>query len=446
MARRRGPLFRCQECGYQSPKWFGRCPACSSWGTMVEEIQEKTPPSKRRPPEASPITSVEAERYPRLKTGIGELDQVLGGGLVPASLVLIGGDPGIGKSTLVLQAAAALAQTGEKVLYVSGEESPEQIRLRAERVGALAKDLLILSETVLEAITAAAEDLSPALLIIDSIQTIRTEEVASAPGSVAQVRECTARLLDFIKARQMSLFIIGHVTKEGAIAGPRVLEHLVDTVLYFEGEGGHPYRILRAVKNRFGSTQEIGVFEMRETGLVPVTNPSWIFVSERPAGVSGSVVTACLEGTRPLLVEIQALVGTSPWGTPRRTAIGLDPYRVSLLVAILERRAGLRLYDRDIFINVVGGIRLAETAVDLAVALALASSHLDRPLPSDLLAFGEIGLAGELRRVGRAEDRLREAQKMGFRRALVPRGTSENLPDMEILTADSLKEALDLFF
>ncbi|WP_456430766.1 DNA repair protein RadA [Thermosulfuriphilus sp.] len=446
MATKRGTLFRCQECGYQSPKWFGRCPACYQWGTLVEETLSPPSLTPRKKTDIKPITTVKPGQAKRIETGLSELDRVLGGGLVPSSLVLIGGDPGIGKSTLVLQTAASLAQKGMRILYASAEESEEQIRLRAERIGALRQRIFILAETDLQSIMAACEELSPGLLVIDSIQTIRTEEISSAPGSVAQVRECTARILEFIKSRQTALFIIGHVTKEGAIAGPRVLEHLVDTVLYFEGQGRNPYRILRAVKNRFGSTQEIGVFEMRDQGLIPVANPSWIFVAERPEGISGSVVTVSLEGTRPFLIEIQALVGLSPLATPRRTAIGLDPYRISLLVAILERRAGLKLYDRDIFVNVVGGLKLNEPAVDLAAALAMASSLFDRPLPPDLITFGEIGLAGEIRRVDRVKERLREARGLGFQKALIPRGTGEKIPEMEIIEVSSLKEALDLFF
>jgi DNA repair protein RadA/Sms len=351
---------------------------------------------------------------------MGELDRVLGGGVVPGSLILIGGDPGIGKSTLVLQAVSAVSRVHGPVLYVSGEESPQQIRLRADRLGVLAPDLLLLAETSLPEIVKALGEVRPRLLVIDSIQTIFTPEISSAPGSISQVREVAGQLMVHAKRHHLPVFLVGHVTKDGAIAGPRVLEHIVDTVLYFEGEKGQPFRILRAVKNRFGSTNEIGVFEMKTAGLQEVANPSEIFMAERPLDVPGSVVVSSLEGTRPLLVELQALVSPTVFGMPRRTAIGVDPNRVSLLLAILEKRAGLHLTGQDVYVNVVGGITIEEPAVDLGVCLAVASSHREIPIDSRTLVFGEVGLAGEIRAVGQAEVRVKEAAKLGFSRCVLP--------------------------
>jgi len=416
MAKQKKSFFVCQGCGYQAPKWLGRCPGCNEWNTLVEEVLATRPERKKGsgagPP--SPIPSISLDREQRLKTGLSEFDRTLGGGLVPGSLVLIGGDPGIGKSTLVLQALDRIASQGLDALYLSGEESPQQIRLRADRLSARSENLYVMSETCLEDVLESVEQMKPRVLAVDSIQTVYTEAMASAPGSVGQVREVASRLMGVAKTTGLPVFLVGHVTKDGSIAGPKVLEHLVDTVLYFEGDRGHLFRILRAVKNRFGSTNEIGVFEMKDTGLEEVGNPSRIFLEERPEGVPGSVVIPCLEGTRPLLVEIQALVTSSPLGMPRRTAVGVDHNRISLLVAVLAKRMGMELGDQDIFVNVAGGLRVEEPAADLGVISAMMSSFLDRPVPRDVVLFGEVGLAGEIRGVGQPELRMGEARKLGF--------------------------------
>jgi len=423
-------FYTCQKCGLQSPKWLGRCPDCMEWNTLVEETAPpragKGGSGKGQISVPVLLRDVAAAEEDRIRCGIRELDRVLGGGVVPGSFILIGGDPGIGKSTLLLQGAARLADSGE-ALYVTAEESARQIKLRAERLGISADRLLVLAETSLEAILERVEERKPAFLVVDSIQTIFTAALESAPGSVSQVRECAGRLMHLAKGGGPSVFIVGHVTKEGSIAGPRMLEHMVDTVLYFEGDPGHPYRILRAVKNRFGSTNEIGVFEMKDSGLAEVLNPSEIFLAERPQGASGSVVIPSLEGTRPILVELQALVSGSSLGTPRRTAIGIDHNRVSLLVAVLEKKVGLSLMAQDIFLNVAGGVRLNEPATDLGVAAALASSHLNRPIPARTALFGEIGLAGEVRAVSRPELRVKEAARLGFNRCFLPAGNLKNL-------------------
>jgi DNA repair protein RadA/Sms len=438
--------YQCQACGYTTAKWMGRCPDCGEWNTLTEETRD----SGRRSgltsgarAEPVPLDQIEPDTSVRVSTGIGEFDRVLGGGIVPGSVVLVGGDPGIGKSTLLLQAVAKLKGP---VLYVSGEESPEQIKMRAGRLQVAGGTVSLLAENSLEHVMDAVGGMEPSALVIDSIQTMYTEEFESAPGSVGQVRECAAKLMFFAKRNSVPVFLIGHVTKEGAIAGPRVLEHIVDTVLYFEGDRGHPYRILRAVKNRFGSTNEIGVFEMSDAGLSEVENPSELFLSERPAGVAGSVVGAAIEGTRPLLVEIQALVSQTTFGVPRRTAIGLDFQRVNLLVAVLEKLAGLNLGGMDVFTNVVGGLRLAEPAVDLAVVLALASSLREVPVGPETLVFGEVGLSGEIRAVSQAETRLKEAAKIGFKKAIVPRGSAARLREdfgLEIIAVGSVSEALE---
>lgn len=414
-------------------------------------VEEKTPSAKGRsnaralgenkPVSLSEIQFDEGERNP---SGMGEFDRVLGGGVVPGSLVLIGGDPGIGKSTLLLQVAAKIKGG---VLYVSGEESPEQIKLRAERMNIKSASISILPEVSLTNILAYADKLRPGALIIDSIQTMYSEELESAPGSVGQVRECASRLMMFAKTGGVPVFLIGHVTKEGAIAGPRVLEHIVDTVLYFEGDRGHPYRILRTVKNRFGSTNEIGVFEMRDSGLAEISNASELFLSERHAGVAGSVVAASMEGTRTVLVEIQALVAPSGFGMPRRTSIGLDFQRVNLLIAVLEKLGGLSLAGMDVFTNVVGGLKLDEPATDLAVVLAIASSLKDRPISPDMFVFGELGLSGEVRAVAQAEMRIKEAARIGFKRVVIPKGNAariaKGISGLEIIPADTLNEAIE---
>ena len=439
--------FVCQECGYQSFKWLGRCPSCGKWASLVEE-EPASPNRSRSRASAQAITEISQEKEFRLSTGLAELDQVLGGGIVPGSLVLIGGDPGIGKSTLLLQVLKNLASAGQKVLYLTGEESPQQIKLRAERLGAESPQLFVLGETDLEAALETAQELSPVLLVVDSIQTVFWPELSSAPGSVAQVRECTAKVLEFAKKRGIAVFIVGHVTKEGLLAGPRVLEHLVDTVLYFEGERGANFRILRAVKNRFGPTNEIGVFEMSSTGLIPVTNPSALFLSQLTLHEPGSVVLATLEGTRPILVEVQALVANTPLAMPRRTSVGFDPQRLAMLAAILEKRLGLTFYDRDIYLNVAGGLKLTEPGADLAVALALISSYLEKPLPSGLFVFGEVGLSGEIRAVAQQEARLKEGQRLEFEMACLPK-TTPRPPETEklkLFALSHLQEALDLFF
>lgn len=443
-------VFTCQKCGSQSPKWLGKCPDCGAWNSMAEESVVKVIGGGRSPVQASPVAicDVPVQSETRRGTGVGELDRVLGGGIVPGSLVLIGGDPGIGKSTLLLQAMHLLAEDGGKVLYVSGEESASQTRLRGERLGASSKNLLILAENSLESILSQAAALRPAAMVVDSIQTVWTSSLESAPGSVSQVRESAGKLMLLAKGSDIPIFIVGHVTKDGAIAGPRVLEHMVDTVLYFEGDGSHPFRILRAVKNRFGSTNEIGVFEMKQEGLCCVENPSELFLSERPLGVSGSVVTTSLEGSRPLLVELQALVTPSSFGVPRRTTIGVDHNRLALLVAVLEKKVGLHMAGQDIFLNAAGGARLNEPAADLAMIMAVASSHLDRPVQPQTVIFGEVGLAGEVRAVTQPELRIAEAEKLGFKRCILPSGSMKRIKKQGIRLegAATVQEAMNLVF
>ncbi|RAL23219.1 DNA repair protein RadA [Thermoflavimicrobium daqui] len=419
--------FVCQECGYETPKWMGRCPGCQEWNTLMEERDSTknrnlgaTNKGRRRIERATPITAVEKLEEPRFDTGINELNRVLGGGLVPGSLILVGGDPGIGKSTLLLQATYQLAKRGMPILYVTGEESMEQIRLRAERLEALHEQVMVASETDLTTIESLIDETKPKLVIIDSIQTMFHPEVTSAPGSVSQVRECTGQLMRFAKDLGVAIIIVGHVTKAGAIAGPRMLEHMVDSVLYFEGERHHTYRVLRAVKNRFGSTNEIGVFEMKEVGLAEVENPSEMFLSGRPIGAPGTAVAASIEGTRPVLVELQALVAPTTFVTPKRMATGVDHQRVTMIMAVLEKRLGLFLQNQDAYLNVVGGVRLDEPAVDLAMAVSLVSSFRDQPTEAYDLFIGEVGLTGEVRSVSRVESRVSEAYNMGFKRVILP--------------------------
>jgi len=426
MAPRDANVYRCQECGFASPK-PGTCPDCrrasGAWVQLVEErpVTQRTARRAGTPAiQPRPLKDISMEQDDRVRTGIDELDRVLGGGVVRGSLVLIGGDPGIGKSTLLLQAARALARAAPPVLYVTAEESAAQVKMRADRLGIAGDGLLLWPENDLSLVQAQLDDAKPRSLVIDSIQTVFLPELESAPGSVAQVRECGARLMTLAKSRGIATFLVGHVTKEGALAGPRVLEHLVDTVLYFEGERHHSYRVLRAVKNRFGSTNEIGVFEMAEGGLVEVKNPSGFFLAERPDKAPGSVVVSSLEGTRPVLLELQALVAPAPVGTPRRTVLGADYNRVCLLLAVLEKRAGVPLGSQDVFVNVAGGARVTEPAADLGIVVAAASSYMDRPVPGDVLVVGEVGLTGEVRAVAGLELRLREAAALGFRRAIVP--------------------------
>jgi DNA repair protein RadA/Sms len=440
-------FYTCQNCGSQSPKWLGKCPDCNSWNTMVEEVALKSGQADAMSFPATapvPISEVTGEAENRISCGISEFDRVLGGGLVAGSLVLIGGDPGIGKSTLLLQATNHLARSVGSILYVSGEESAQQIRMRGSRMGVDAAGLYILTETSLEKIVTHVHRLKPKALVVDSIQTMFTSSLESAPGSVSQVRETAGRFMVLAKGSGIPVFLVGHVTKDGSIAGPRVLEHMVDTVLYFEGDAGHPFRILRAVKNRFGSTNEIGVFEMKEGGLCEVKNPSELFLSERPLGVSGSVVVATLEGSRPLLVELQALVSASPLGMPRRTTIGVDHNRLALLVAVLEKKVGLHLAGHDIFLNVAGGVKLNEPAADLGMVIAVASSHLDKVIDPQTLLLGEVGLAGEVRGITQPEMRVREAAKLGFTRCLLPAGNLKQVKvkGMELIAVKSVEEAL----
>jgi len=429
-------VFLCSQCGHESRKWLGRCPDCGTWDSLVESRGQTASTSNLPAAEVYPLAGQADEESQRLPTGIAELDRVLGGGIVPGSLVLIGGDPGIGKSTLLLQFMAAVARTFGQVLYVTGEESVRQIRMRAQRLQVATADIAVSTETCVEAIKALATQLQPVLLAVDSIQTMFSQEVASAPGSITQVRESAARLLMLAKNSNLPVFLVGHVTKDGSIAGPRVLEHMVDTVLYFEGDRGQMFRILRTVKNRFGSTNEIGVFTMREQGLVEVENPSALFLAERPANAPGSVVLPSMEGTRPIMVEVQALVSRSSGGTGRRTAIGADPQRLALLTAVLEKKQGLNLVDHDIFLNIAGGIRIDEPALDLGVAAALLSSYLERPIDAHTVVCGEIGLAGEVRAVGQMGQRLRESRRLGFTRFLVPASTWRQLQDKKTDTGD----------
>lgn len=419
--------FMCSDCGYESAKWMGRCPGCGAWNTMNEEIEvvSKGPRgafqhSSTVTNKAVPIIKVETQDEPRIETDFGELNRVLGGGIVPGSLVLIGGDPGIGKSTLLLQVSALMSNKGHRVLYISGEESIRQTKLRAERLGVTSEELYIYSETNLEYLHQTIEDVQPKFVIVDSIQTVHHPEVTSAPGSVSQVRECTAELMRIAKTKNIAIFLVGHVTKEGQIAGPRILEHMVDTVLYFEGERHHNHRILRSQKNRFGSTNEIAIFEMLQNGLKEVLNPSELFLQERSQGAPGSVIVASMEGTRPILVEIQSLVTPTSFNYPKRMATGVDQNRVQLLMAVLEKRMGMMLQSQDAYIKVAGGVKLDEPAIDLALLTSIVSSFKDEaPKPTDCF-IGEVGLTGEVRRVTRIEQRVQEAAKLGFQRVFIP--------------------------
>ncbi|MEW6698421.1 MAG: DNA repair protein RadA [Bacillota bacterium] len=439
--------YACQSCGHQTARWMGRCPGCGEWNTLVEEtavVQQK--PARgiagAGPVPVTEVMTVEEERY---STGIAELNRVLGGGLVPGSLVLVGGDPGIGKSTLLLQAASAMAGRAGKVLYVSGEESVRQIKMRAERTGALHPNLLLMAETDMAVVEKTLRETAPLAVILDSIQTVYHPDVASAPGSVSQVRECTGLLMRVAKGKGIPVFVVGHVTKEGTLAGPRVLEHIVDTVLYFEGDRHQTYRILRTVKNRFGSTNELGIFEMRGAGLSEVTNPSKLFLNQREQPVAGSAVVPSLEGTRPLLVEIQALVCPSGFGAPRRMTTGVDYNRVSLIMAVLERRVGLRLSTHEAYVSAVGGVKMDEPAADLAIALAIASSFRENPLQESLVLVGEVGLTGEIRAVSGMDKRLQEAGKLGFKRCIGPPmdKQAESMGIIDYIGVQSLQEAVE---
>ena len=456
MAKGKTTVFFCQSCGYESSKWMGQCPACREWNTFVEESIDKKSAAKggksstASEAKAVPLSDIKLTQEERMSTGIGELDRVLGGGIVQGSLVLVGGDPGIGKSTLLLQVCRNLSNQEIRVLYISGEESLQQIKIRAERIGTFRDSLSLLCETNLDVIKTVIDRQKPQVVVIDSIQTMYNEEVSSAPGSVSQVRESTGVLMQIAKGMGISIFIVGHVTKEGVVAGPRVLEHMVDTVLYFEGDRHAAYRILRGVKNRFGSTNEIGVFEMRQNGLTEVENPSEYMLSGKPEGASGSVVACSMEGTRPILIEVQALVCHSSFGIPRRTAAGTDFNRVNLLMAVLEKRLGLKLGDCDAYVNIAGGIKMNEPAIDLGIVLAIISSYRERPIDEKTICFGEVGLSGEVRAVSMAEQRVSEAKKLGFTVCILPEVCVAAMRDnhavpggIRLIGARSVKDAMD---
>lgn len=448
--KKKGVFFICQTCGSQSPKWLGRCPDCQEWGTMLEEakpVENKNSGKRNRGAESKPISisSIEISIHPRIPTGIAEMDRVLGGGIVPGSLVLIGGDPGIGKSTLMLQAFIEVARQGRKILYVSGEESAQQIKMRSERLECDVANIFVVSETDIERILELLEQVKPDVVIVDSVQTMYSSEFSSAPGSVSQVREVCMRLMMEAKKTNVSIFLVGHVTKDGTIAGPRLLEHMVDTVLYFEGDRNHLFRILRAVKNRFGSTNEIGVFEMKESGLCEVINPSSVFLAERSReNMPGSVVTTTIEGTRPILIELQALASTSYLTNPRRTVLGLDPNRIALLVAVMEKKMGFRLFGHDIFMNVAGGVRVDDPGVDLAVIGAIASSFTDKLIPRNMVLLGEVGLTGEVRSIRHIEHRVSEIKKMGFERCVLPAPNMDRLKNIKGIRLEGISYVKDV--
>jgi len=438
--------YICSNCGYESLRWLGKCPECDSWNTFTEEIIET---NKRKPTaykgilNIKKIDEIEGVEKNRITTGIGELDRVLGGGFIPGSVILLGGDPGIGKSTLAMQAASKI---NDKVLYVTGEESTAQIKSRAERLKIKSDNFFVLSETDLNIIIASINSLAPSLVIIDSIQTMYRSDLDNSPGTITQIRECTSQLMEMAKRNQVSVLIVGHVTKEGFIAGPKVLEHMVDTVIQFEGEAHHSFRILRAEKNRFGSTNEIGIFEMHEEGLTEVKNPSELFLSEREKDISGSAITASIEGTRPILLEVQALVTPSSFGNPQRVATGFDYRRLSILLAVLEKRSGLRLSASNVFLNMAGGVKITEPAVDLAVCCSIASSLTDKVVAGKTVLIGEVGLGGEVRSVGHIEKRIQEAQKLGFEKIIIPQNNMKSLKinsSMKILGVESLTEAIN---
>ncbi len=447
--------FVCQSCGYQMPKWLGRCPGCQEWNTFVEEriIEEKEPQRDLLGLESSaipvPLTEIKGEEKERLTIGMGEFDRVLGGGIVLGSLVLVGGDPGIGKSTLLLQAMNQLAASGAKVLYVSGEESLQQTKMRANRLGVASAQLFVVSETSLEKILQDIQSLRPSTVVVDSIQTIYSSDLPSTPGSIGQVREASSRLLYLAKHLGIPIFLIGHVTKEGFIAGPKVLEHMVDTVLYIEGEANQAFRILRAVKNRFGSTNEIGVFEMKDSGLVEVANPSEYFLSERVQHASGSVVMPCIEGSRPILIELQALVVPTHFGAPRRTAQGVDASRISLMAAVMEKRLGLPLLSHDIFVNIAGGMKVEEPGVDLGIIASIASSFRDKLIDPETVVFGEVGLGGEVRGISQPEVRVKESSRLGFKRCLLPKQNQDKMKGIqgiELIGVRTIQEATKILF
>ena len=450
-------IYACQQCGAQQPKWMGKCPDCGEWNSLVEDKAASQPSAtasrggmfRMRKPSATAYEDIESQDDARQPCGIEEFDRVLGGGIVPGSLVLIGGDPGIGKSTLLTQVSDKLTSAYGRVLYVSGEESERQIKLRGERLGIKPSGLFLLPETSLELIFEEIDRLDPQAVVVDSVQTVFSMKLESAPGSVSQVREAAGQFLMLAKNRGVAVFLIGHVTKEGAIAGPKTLEHIVDTVLYFEGERHHNHRIIRAVKNRYGAANEIGIFEMTSKGLVPVPNPSGLFLNERPLGVPGSVVTACIEGTRPLLVELQALVTSTKYGTARRMTQGVDQNRVSLLLAMLEKRVGLNIMGEDVFVNVAGGISIDEPAADLGMVVAITSSFKNLPVDERTAVFGEVGLAGEVRATSQASLRVRETYAMGFRRCIIPQGNLAGLEyddGLDVIGVKNVSDALEAVF
>ncbi len=448
-------VYICSACGYETPRWMGKCPGCNSWNTLEEQapaasVAAPVKANKQRGgtgAKAMKLEEIPEENASRASTGIGELDRVLGGGVVEGSLMLVGGDPGVGKSTLLLQASEHLAKAGARVLYISGEESARQIKMRARRLGVKSENLLILSENAMDAAEKRWEEIQPDYMIIDSIQTMYRPDMASAPGSVSQVRECASLLMRMAKTTGCAVFLVGHVTKEGAIAGPRILEHMVDVVLYFEGDRQHDHRILRAVKNRFGSVNELGLFEMRETGMAEVENPSEMLLSERAKNVPGSCVIPAIEGSRPMLVDVQALALQTAYGTPRRTTNGFDSGRLALLLAVLEKRAGVSLFNQDVYINVAGGLSLSEPAADLALCAAVASSVRESCIPGDWAVMGEVGLAGEIRAISQCERRLAECARLGFTSAVIPRQNAKNIrkiDGMRIYGVDTLAEAVSI--
>ena len=447
--------YVCQSCGYESPKWLGKCPESMKWNTFVEEIEDKSSKSNHRETfvidkssqKPVNINSITIKHEERFSSGINELNRVLGGGIVRGSLVLVGGDPGIGKSTLLLQVSESVAQSGKKVLYISGEESESQIKMRAERLNAKSENLFIMAENNLNIIEHNLEGFDPDLIILDSIQTVFTPDVASAPGTVSQIKEGTSRFMRISKKMGISTFVVGHVTKEGALAGPKIMEHMVDTVLYFEGERYNTYRLIRAVKNRFGSTNELGVFEMSEKGLQELENPSKALISEKPENASGSVIVSTVEGTRPMLLELQALVSPTSFGIPRRTATGIDFNRVNLLLAVLEKRAGMQIQNQDVYLNIVGGIKINEPSMDLGVILAVASGFRNIPISGEVAVTGEVGLTGEIRGVSYIEKRISECRKLGFKKIIIPKSNYEAVKDVkgiEIWPVENVRQAINM--
>lgn len=447
--------YVCQSCGYENPKWLGKCPECMKWNTFVEEIEDKSSKSNHRETfvidkssqKPVNINSITIKHEERFSSGINELNRVLGGGIVRGSLVLVGGDPGIGKSTLLLQVSESVAQSGKKVLYISGEESESQIKMRAERLNAKSENLYIMAENNLNIIEHNLEGFDPDLIILDSIQTVFTPDIASAPGTVSQIKEGTSRFMRISKKMGISTFVVGHVTKEGSLAGPKIMEHMVDTVLYFEGERYNTYRLIRAVKNRFGSTNELGVFEMSEKGLQELENPSKALILEKPENASGSVIVSTVEGTRPMLLELQALVSPTSFGIPRRTATGIDFNRVNLLLAVLEKRAGMQIQNQDVYLNIVGGIKINEPSMDLGVILAVASGFRNIPISGEVAVTGEVGLTGEIRGVSYIEKRISECRKLGFKKIIIPKSNYEAVKDVkgiEIWPVENVRQAINM--